>query len=284
MKLFTSLFLLILLVGTSLAQPSGVRWKKKTNQVPADLELFHATHTVNLPTAETIRKGEFEYEISHRFLPSVGTDDAYLGIDGPAHMRMALAYGVSSRFMATLGRSNYNDNMDLRFKYKAFQLHHESFPTLIAFQAGLGWNTQVVNRDKIDPKNFQYYGQLIANTLLFKKIGFGLIPSYLYNSHIYCEDPEYSFTLGSYLQYYVAASWSLFLEMNNTISGFRKDYDAVAVGVELETGGHFFKIFFTNSNALNTSQFLAGADLKYFDGSLGDNWRLGFNITRILKF
>ncbi len=284
MKLFISLFLLIVLVGTSLAQPSGVRWKRKTNQTPPDLELFHATHTVNLPTAETIRKGEFEYEISHRFLPAVGTENAYFGIDGPAHMRMALAYGITDRLVTTLGRSNFNDNIDLRLKYKALQLRHKSFPMLIALRGGLGWNTQVINRDKTDSRNFQYYGQIVANTLLFNKLGIGVVPSYLYNSHIYCEDPEYSFTLGSYLQYYVAASWSLFLEMNNTVTGFRKDFDAVAAGIELETGGHFFKIFFTNSSALNPSQYLAGADLKYFEGDQGDNWRLGFNITRILKF
>ena len=119
---------------------------------------------------------------------------------------------------------------------------------------------------------------------IMNKLGLGIIPSYLYNSHIYCTDTEYSFTIGSYLQYYVASSWSLYLEMNNTVTGFRKSYDAVAVGIELETGGHFFKIFFTNNNALNPSQFLTGSDMKYFDGSLADNSRLGFNITRILKF
>ncbi len=279
------IILLVFILSVSLFAQSGhVQWKKKSVAVQPDLELFHSTQVVNLPTAETIRKGEFEYEISHRFLPSVGTDDAYFGIDGPAHMRMALAYGITNRLLVNLGRSNFDDQVDLRFKYKAFQLRNKTAPLLAALRGGVAWTTQVSGRDKTDSRNFQYYGQFVLNTLLFEKIGIGIVPSYLYNSHIYCTDSEYSFTMGSYLQYYVAASWSLFLEMNNTISGYRHSYDAVALGVELETGGHFFKIFFTNSSALNPAQFLAGADLKYLNGSFGDNWRLGFNITRILKF
>ena len=279
------IILLVLILSVSLFAQSGhVQWKKKTVAVQPDLELFHSTQVVNLPTAETIRKGEFEYEISHRFLPSVGTDGAYFGIDGPAHMRMALAYGITNHLLVNLGRSNFDDQVDLRFKYKAFQLRNKTAPLLAALRGGVAWTTQVTGRDKTDSRNFQYYGQLVLNTLLFEKIGIGIIPSYLYNSHIYCTDTEYSFTMGSYLQYYVAASWSLYLEMNNTVSGYRHSYDAVALGVELETGGHFFKIFFTNSSALNPAQFLAGADLKYLNGSFGDNWRLGFNITRLLKF
>ncbi len=279
------IIIMVFILSVSLFAQSGrVKWKKKTTLVKSDLELFHSTQVVNLPTAETIRKGEFEYEISHRFLPSLGTEGAYFGIDGPAHMRMALAYGITNRLLVNLGRSNFNDQVDLRFKYKVFQMRNKTVPFLAALRAGTAWTTRVTGREKTDSRNFQYYGQLILNTLLYEKVGIGLIPSYLYNSHIYCKDNQYSFTLGSYLQYYVAASWSLYLEMNNTVSGYRHSNDAIALGVELETGGHFFKIFITNSSALNPAQFLAGADLKYLNGSFGDNWRLGFNITRILKF
>ena len=116
--------------------------------------------------------------------------------------------------------------------------------------------------------------------MIANKLGIGIVPSYLYNSHIYCEDTEYSFTLGGYLQYYLSAMFSIYVETNFTVTGWRKDYNPIAIGVEIETGGHFFKIFLGNSHSINPSQYLAGADLYVEDGE----WRLGFNITRILKF
>jgi len=48
--------------------------------------------------------------------------------------------------------------------------------------------------------------------------------------------------------------------------------------LEIETGGHFFKIFLSNSTELNQTQFLSGADKSFDDGDL----RLGFMITRLL--
>ena len=58
------------------------------------------------------------------------------------------------------------------------------------------------------------------------------------------------------------------------------DYDAAACGIELETGGHVFKILLTNSVFLNPSQYLVGAEHRF----KADEWRLGFNVTRILRF
>ena len=92
------------------AQPS---WQA-TMPIKTRLELFSAIRTANYPTAETLSQGDFHYEISHRFLPAV--DEGYkanFGFDGPANIRTSLSYGLSDRLMATLGRSNMLDNLDL---------------------------------------------------------------------------------------------------------------------------------------------------------------------------
>lgn len=56
------LFLLVgLLVSTSLiAQPSRVKWQRRSDPISYELYLFHSTHVVNLPTAETLQKSNFE--------------------------------------------------------------------------------------------------------------------------------------------------------------------------------------------------------------------------------
>ena len=74
---------------------------------------------------------------------------------------------------------------------------------------------------------------------------------------------------------------SIVLESNNTLSGFRGDgineyYDSYNIGVELETGGHFFKLLVGNNTNINLSQYIVGSTVPF---SL-NNLHLGFQITR----
>jgi len=279
-KIWILLPIVFLASSTAFGQSSRVRWQRQES-VGQELHLFHSPHAINLPTSETLQKGDFEFEISHRFIPPVTEGgDALWGLDGPVNMRFGLGYAPSNKMVITLGRSNVDDNVDLLFKYKALQFDHKLVPILIGTQFGTAWNTQVVGRAKSDDMNFQYFGQLVLNTLIQRKLGLGVVPTYVYNSHITCPSKEYSFTLGSYAQYYITHLLSVLVEWTPTVTGFRKDYNSVAAGIELETGGHFFKIFLTNNSKLNQTQFHNGADLAFGDG----DWRLGFVITRLLKF
>jgi hypothetical protein len=289
-KLRFAIGLLFISFASSLFAQENIAWKRtdETNQ-PEELHLFKSTQSFNLPTAETLQKGDFEFEISHRFIPSINTGIRRLyGIDGPVNMRLALGYALTDRLVVTLGRSNVNDNVDLWAKYKVLQFPNDVIPIVAALRAGVAWNTLVFEqsngseRSSSDSRNFQYYGQLIVNGMIEKKLGIGIVPSYLYNSYIYTDEKKYSFTLGTNIEYYVSKLLGVIFEWNPTITGFRTAYNPVAFGIELNTGGHFFKILLTNSAQLNPSQFLAGEGDYSFNNSR--DWRIGFNITRLLKF
>ena len=133
------LWLGALLPALAGAQPS---WQAS---VPTEtrLELFSAIRTANYPTAETLSQGDFHYEISHRFLPAIGEGyKANFGFDGPANIRTSLSYGLSDRLMATLGRSNMLDNLDLQLQYHWLQFPHERLPAVLALNVGVAWNTE----------------------------------------------------------------------------------------------------------------------------------------------
>jgi hypothetical protein len=160
---------------------------------------------------------------------------------------------------------------------------------VLAIRGGVSWNTEIpdgIDRSRTDSDNFQYYAQLIYNGMLFdKKLGIGLVPSYLYNSYIFAVDKQYTFTLGTYLQYYINVMWSFWVEYNPIIMGYRgvirldetgKSYNSLAIGMDIETGGHIFHLIITNNARLNPSQYLVGADRSASD----DMWRLGFGIKR----
>ncbi|MCH7827778.1 MAG: hypothetical protein IIC75_07400 [Bacteroidetes bacterium] len=287
MRLFIITVIILVFNFLIFAQPS---WKRTTQPKIVDLELFHTTQTANFPTTESLQKGNMMYEISHRFLPSIkdGYDELY-GLDGPARIRFALGYGITDHLMITLGRSNNTDNLDLQLKQKLFQFYSKEFPIVVSVLGGISWNTEIppgINRGRTDSDNFQYYAQLIFNAMLFdKKLGIGLVPSYLQNSFIYAIEKQHTFTFGTYIQYYFNRIWSLWVEYNPIISGYRgrirldetgRSYNSLAIGIDIETGGHIFHLMVTNNARLNPSQYLVGADRSVSD----DLWRLGFGVLR----
>lgn len=271
----------LLLSACLMAQEEKIEWKRTTVSQAPDLHLFPSTQSLSLPTAETLQRGNLQFEISHRFYPFIKTGyKTFYGLDGPVNMRIALGYAITDNFTVTLGRSNFNGNVDLWAKYRLLQVPDSILPVVAAFRLGGAWNTETGQRSSTDKRNFQFYGQLIINTFYHKVLGLGLVPSYLYNSNIFTPETEHSFTMGTYVAGYITHSLGLIFEWNPTISGYRLNANPMAFGLEINTGGHFFKILITNSTLMNPAQYLAGAQDPVKDNS----WRLGFNITRLFGF
>lgn len=287
MKIKCTLFFLVIIFINITAQP---KWQKADENVKIRLQLFHATQGANFSTTESLEKGNWMYEISHRFIPSINDGiDALYGFDGPARIRFALGYGITDDLMVAFGRSNSTDNYDLQLKQKLLQLNNDFLPSVISILGGIAINTEVpknIDRSIGDSDNIQFYAQLIYNTMLFnKKLGIGIVPSYLYNSFIYAVDKQYSLTIGTYIQYYFNRIWSLWIEHNAIIAGYQgrirldeigKSYNSLSFGTAIETGGHIFNIMLTNNARLNLSQYLVGADRA----ANSNQWRLGFGILR----
>ena len=55
--------------------------------------------------------------------------------------------------------------------------------------------------------------------------------------------------------------------------------DAIAVGFDIETGGHVFQLHFTNSRAMIEKGFIAETTGDFFDGDI----HFGFNISRTFQ-
>jgi uncharacterized beta barrel domain-containing protein DUF5777 len=271
------------------AQPS---WQPSAPPSEPPVELFRSVMTANYPTTEMLGRGDFHYEISHRFHPPIDAGyDANFGFDGPASMRTALGYGVTDQAMVTLGRSSVLDNLDLQVKYRVWQRQDEVLPLALAVNVGLAWSTDlpaIVDRGKLDADNLQYYTQLVANALLLDgKLALGLTPSYLYNSAIFSVDTQYTLTLGTYGHYYLNDTWGVWAEYSPVLAGYQgvlmpgeigRSHDSLSLGLSIETGGHFFYLFTTNNTRLNPALYLAGAAEKISLGSL----RVAFGITRYL--
>jgi len=268
-----------LAAGSAASQEGSSGWKRFAPPVPVETVVFHSPHAINIPTVENIDRNSFEFEISHRFLPAIEQGENELfGLDGPAAIRFALGYALCDALTITLGRSNLWDNVDLNVKGRWLELRNSRLPVVLGFQLGAGWNTDLPGLPSSDARAFQYYGRLLINAALGRKLAVGISPAYLHNSDFFSETTETTTSLGLHAQAYLTGVFSLMAEWEPAIAGFKNYHDPVAFGFELETGGHFFKVYAANSTRLNPSQYLLGSE----DPAGTNWWHLGFTVTRLL--
>ena len=64
---------------------------------------------------------------------------------------------------------------------------------------------------------------------------------------------------------------------NNKANPF---YNPLAVGLEIETGGHVFHLNFTNNGAISETNFIPNTTSNWLDGQ----FKFGFNISRVFSF
>jgi len=269
------LFVLIISINQVLFSQS---WQRE-EPTEAPMQLFSSVESLSLPTTETLNSGDIYFHISHKFIVPVseGINELF-GFDGSVNMRLALGYAPIENLFLQLGRTNYEGNYDLQVKYRFLENNNESLPFALGLNAGVAYNSKKVNEPSDKSRLWQFYGNLIANAFIGKNFGIGLVPSYLYNANCQCVDPQSSFTLGIYTQYHFDERWSIIAEANPTLNGWRNYYDSYALGVEIETAGHFFKLQLSNNIFINQTQFLGGAANSFESGDL----HIGFVIQRVL--
>ncbi len=265
----------------SVAQDRPARWQRRAEAASTPVTVFHSTQSANLPTAETLRRGEWLFEISHRFLPAVSDGaDALWGLDGPVFNRLGLAYAPADRLLVGVSRSNLDDNVEVGAKIRVWEAGSASAPVMVALNGAVAWNTESGVAAGTEDNELQAYGQLVVNALFADRLALGLVPTFMHNPRIEDAGSESAFALGVNGQIYLSDQVSVLGEWVRTEEREDLAHDPATVGLELETGGHFFKIVLTNSPRMNPSQFLGGAPFEFTP----DEWRLGFNITRLLAF
>lgn len=247
----------------------------------ASQAVFHSHQVANLPTAETLPSGAWLFEISHRFDRAISEGaEAFWGLDGPVLNRLGLTYAPTGSLMLQLQRSNLQDNVDLNAKLSVFEGGSETLPVEVAVLGGVAWNTEVAEVEGAEDNEAQAYAQLVVNAMLGGRVAVGVVPTYLRNPRIRDVETENAFVLGVNGQAYLADWASVLAEWIVSEERAGLENDAVTFGVELETRGHFFKLLVTNQARMNPSQHLAGSPTPFEP----DEWRFGFNITRLLPF
>lgn len=248
---------------------------------------FKASRVINGQSVELTSKNELSFVIQHRFGK---LNEGFYGLFGldQSTIRFGFEYGVFRWLNIGVGRSSFKKTFDgyIKMKIARQQSGARTFPVTIGLFSSIA--TSTLKWDDTDIPN--YYSSRLAYThqlLIARKFGNAvsvqLSPSYVHRNFVETAEGQNDiYALGFAGRVKLTNRMAINAEYFYQIDGYNKTitYDAVAIGIDLETGGHVFQIMVTNSKGMIDPYFIAETTGNIANGEL----YLGFNISRVFSF
>lgn len=286
LKSITLLLMVVLIGSTTNAQSLDDLLDGELNEKPTT-EIISATFkSVQLINSHTTRspvEKQLIFLISHRFgYLNSGFSDLF-GLDN-ATVRFGFEYGISQKLALGFGRSTYNRNYDLFAKYTLLQQSTgaKEMPVSVSLLgvsniSSARWPDD--GREYLFAHRMSYSAQLLISRKFSEGISLQLMPTYLhYNLVPTSTNPNDIFALGAggraKLSNWVAFTFEYHLPFPNDQP--QKMVAPLSLGFDIETGGHVFQLFFTNTSAIYDAAFITETTDRWLDGNI----RFGFNISR----
>lgn len=252
------------------------------------LATFKATRIVNLQTVENLRANHLDFRIHHRFGALNTGIGQFWGLDA-ATIKLSLEYGITDNFMVGVGRSSLNKLVDVFGKYRIVRQStgQKSFPVTISLFGNAGVLTNEVpmgsKADNIDwtlERRLSYVGQVLIARKFNENLSLQLSPTIIHRNVVMTKnDQNTMMALGLGGRYKLTKRLSMTGEYNYQLPGYNRDnyFDSFSLGLDIETGGHVFQLFCTNSQGMTEQQFIAETPGGWGKGNIS----FGFNISRV---
>lgn len=255
---------------------------EKQNKPDYVTATFKTTRLINGHSVENVAQGVLDFRISHRF--GFLSDGAYelFGLD-QASMRMGFDYGLTKRWMIGVGRSTYQKQFDGFTKYKLLSQVSGGMPLTVSATASIMYKS--LKFDTPDRENFltskiYYSAQLLIGRKFSESLSLQLMPTLIhYNLTTGINDPNDVFSVGAGGRMKLNKRVSLNAEYYYQIPGYQLSgtTNSLALGFDIETGGHVFQLNVTNSTGMTERSFISETTGNFFKGDI----RFGFTISRV---
>jgi len=257
------------------------------NEIIYEEGTFKSIRLINGYTSETASKKELVFSISHRFGDvNQGIYD-FFGLD-QSTIRFGFEYGLNDMIDLGIGRSNYQKLYDGFIKVKLMRQSSgkRNFPVTITLLEGISINTLEWTIDEVEypfSARINYIHELFIARKFNEKLSLQLSPVIIHRNMV--ETNENQNTVGAIglggrykiTNRFTAVCEYYYLLPGNTADNFN---NSLAIGIEIDTGGHVFQIHITNSTGMTEKAFIPETNGKWVDGDIG----LGFNIIRLFSF
>jgi opacity protein-like surface antigen len=245
---------------------------------------FKTTRIINGHSVENVAAGVLDLRISHRFGYISGGAYQLWGLD-QATMRIGLDYGLTKRWMIGVGRSTYQKQFDGFSKFKILRQSSgtRNIPVTISAAGSVMYksiNFEDPTRINYLASNLFYSGQLLIGRKFSESLSLQVMPTMIhYNLVPGATDPNDVFAVGAGGRIKLSKRISLNAEYYYQLPGYKLPgtYNSLAVGVDIETGGHVFQLNFTNSTGMTERSFISETTGNFFKGDI----HFGFTISRV---
>ncbi|QZT35939.1 DUF5777 family beta-barrel protein [Halosquirtibacter xylanolyticus] len=284
---FGKLGLYILLCLVSFSTQGNNRAKRESRSKEL-FPLFWGTNINNLQTSQTLRQGDLQLRIFHRFGAISDGASEMFGIYSPSNITMGLAYGVTSNFSVIFDAEKEKRFYDLSLKYRILtQKSDNSMPLSLTYilttsYSGMGEENYGVTYHAAN--RWSYLNQVVAE----KQIGYKTnVMAGIYYAHHNAALPKQPHDAGAFslaMGYRLMKKLGLFATYQHnfalgSLAGENKrteiGKDGFSTGISYGTPTHKFQFFVSNQYGINTGENIAN---NPYDISM-DNLRIGFNIS-----
>lgn len=249
---------------------------------------FKATRIINGSSVENLGHGVLDFRISHRFGDISQGAQNFFGLDN-ATTRIGLDYGITKWLMVGLGHSVFNKEDDGFLKMKLLKQKKKGTPVTLSYAGSISVQTTPAPTlpagDKWLYSNRLYYtNQLLIARKFTQAISFQVMPTIIhYNLVDSTKFSNNTIAIGVggriKLNKRIAITGEYYYRVTNAdmLYNGQPTYNALSLGVDIETGGHVFQLMVTNSQGLTDRTFIGQTTESWAKGGL----HFGFNISRV---
>jgi len=242
--------------------------------------VFKGTRVINGHSTKLRKRNEFEFLVSHRFGPVNTGIYEFFGLDD-SNTRLGFEYGVSDLFNIGIGRSS-NKTYDgfIKWKFLRQSSGASNMPVSMVLFTSMSINTfRFEGQDITFQDRVGYTYEVLISRKFSPNFSFQLMPGVVHSNTVPTkEDDNDIIYLGGALRQKISKSVAITLEYyyrSNPLVSV-KTYDVIGIGIDIETGGHVFQVFFTNPRDTFEKGFITETKDNFWDGDI----RFGFNISR----
>jgi opacity protein-like surface antigen len=247
---------------------------------------FKASRIILGHSVENPPKGALVFEVSHHF----GTINSgwyeFFGLD-QANIRLGFDFGITDWLAVGIGRTSVQKVFDGYVKAKILRQSkgEKSMPITLTYLGAMGitslkWADP--DRENYFSSRMSYVHQLLIGRKFTRNLSLQLTPTLVHRNLVETKEDENDvWSIGAGGRYKLNSWISVNAEYYYLLPGQTADdfSNSFSIGVDLETGGHVFQLFLTNSRGLIEQQFIPQTSGKWGDGDI----HIGFNIHRTFQ-
>lgn len=248
---------------------------------------FKTTRIINSQSIENPAGKNLLFIVSHQF--GRLNEGAYelFGLD-QATMRLGFEYGITDWLAVGIGRSTLKKTFDGSIKAKILRQSSglKNMPVSLSYYTNMALNTLKwadPERKNYFSSRLQYLHQLLIARKFSKNFSLQLMPVLIHRNLVEkATDQKDVFAVGMGGRYKLTQRMSLNIEYFYLLPGEAADQyaNSFSMGIDLETGGHVFQLYLTNSQGMVEEYFITNTTGNWFDGDI----HFGFNINRTFAF